>query len=368
MRGPLLRREIVKICYESIAKANMAINGLRTSLDLSIGAKPLARSPGPKPEKARSIGKALLALRMKDLRYGDISMDSRFFVDPMRDLIEVELFDLSSFSSIGRGRMNEAFLQAVKDHDPDLVFSAIAKDELDKRTIDAVTFGTRSITCNWFTDDHWRLDTFGRFYAPHFDYCVSVDPLSCSRYKALGYDNVLLSQWAANPHIHHKPERAVRDRGVSFIGQDYAGRRALLARRKAEGVDLLCYGEGWPSGYISFPEMDALYHRSKVNLNFSASALGPTKQIKSRVFDIPASGGFLLTEDAPGLSECFEIGKEIAVFDGIDDAVEKIVYYLDADSEREEMAERGYQRVMRDHLYQHRLEGLFRDILGPSRS
>jgi spore maturation protein CgeB len=91
--------------------------------------------------------------------------------------------------------------------------------------------------------------------------------------------------------------------------------------------------------------------------------MGPTKQVKARVFDIPACRGFLLTEDAPGLDQYYRIGKEIEAFTTIDEAVEKIGYYLDDEEARRSIAEAGYRRTLSEHTYQSRFKRLFEDML-----
>ena len=50
--------------------------------------------------------------------------------------------------------------------------------------------------------------------------------------------------------------------------------------------------------------------------------------IPLRVFDILGAGGFLITDWREDLKDCFTIGKDLEVYDGIDDLLEKTDYYL----------------------------------------
>lgn len=83
-------------------------------------------------------------------------------------------------------------------------------------------------------------------------------------------------------------------------------------------------------------------------------------QIKGRTFEVPGSGGFLLTERVPHLADYFDIGREVAVFEGADDLLDQVDRWLGDEEARGRVAQAGYQRVMREHTYDHRFEAIFR--------
>jgi hypothetical protein len=74
--------------------------------------------------------------------------------------------------------------------------------------------------------------------------------------------------------------------------------------------------------------------------------LGVVRQLKARPFEVCLAGGFLLTDDAPGLSDYFKIGEEIVCYSSDTDLVEKSAYYLTHDHEREAIAQRGWKKAM----------------------
>ncbi|MBU0532999.1 glycosyltransferase [Candidatus Micrarchaeota archaeon] len=358
-----LKRTSIKTIYESILLLDMRVNAIRTDLELKNGIAPLT-VPIPKVEKADKIEKIIVAVKRHDPRYeNSMSIDYQYHFHPLCNIANVVFFDIGKFTKIGKRKMNAEFLEVIKKEDPDLVFSCIFKDELFPKTIREISENSRTITCNWFADDHWRFDYFGRYYAPHFNFCVTVDELSLDKYRRLGYENILMSQWGANTELYHKIDGIKQDIGATFVGQNYSNRKELFDKLQKNKIEIQRFGAGWDSEWVSFEKMIEIYNRSKINLNFSNSALGPTKQIKSRIFDIPACGGFLLTEYAPGLEKYYKIGKEIEVFEGINDAVEKINYYLNNEEERRKITERGYQRTIKEHLYEDRYKKLFKEIL-----
>jgi spore maturation protein CgeB len=149
-----------------------------------------------------------------------------------------------------------------------------------------------------------------------------------------------------------------KDVGVSFVGQPHGDRRSVIGALKAAGVDVQAYGSGWPKR-LSFDEMILMFNRTKVNLNLNNAADVQYKQIKGRNFEVPACGGFLLTGAPENLGEYYEAGKEVAVFSGTRDLVDKTRYYLAHDEERERIAAAGHERTAREHLAKHRLDDIF---------
>jgi spore maturation protein CgeB len=82
-------------------------------------------------------------------------------------------------------------------------------------------------------------------------------------------------------------------------------------------------------------------------------------QIKGRNFEVPGSGGFLLTERVPHLEKYFELGREVAVYDEPAELPEAVGYWLANEEERAAVAEAGYRRVMTEHTYDHRFREIF---------
>ncbi|MCE3257935.1 MAG: hypothetical protein K0Q64_2018, partial [Nitrobacter vulgaris] len=81
-----------------------------------------------------------------------------------------------------------------------------------------------------------------------------------------------------------------------------------------------------------------------------------------RIFEATGSGVFLLTEYFPNLQKHFEIGKEIEVFHDDSDLIDKIRYYIAHPREREDIAERGLQRCLREHSMGQRIHDFDRIV------
>lgn len=74
-----------------------------------------------------------------------------------------------------------------------------------------------------------------------------------------------------------------------------------------------------------------------------------------RTFEICGAGGFQITDARPGLSQLFEVGRELVTFDDVADLRTKIEHYLANEDERRQIAVAGQRRALSEHTYAHRL-------------
>jgi len=122
---------------------------------------------------------------------------------------------------------------------------------------------------------------------------------------------------------------------------------------------------GWegslPSNVKLFPvvdyyrELPAVYHQTAINLNFTSLQM-PTA-VNQRVFDAPAAGGFLLTDDQDDLHQLFQ-NDEIATFSTPAELPERVRYFRSRPSEREAICSRASSRILSEHTYLHRVRHL----------
>jgi spore maturation protein CgeB len=100
-------------------------------------------------------------------------------------------------------------------------------------------------------------------------------------------------------------------------------------------------------------ELPALFAASSINVNVTAAQM-PTA-VNQRVFDVPAVGGFLLTDAQEDALELFAEDREIVVYRGAEELADKVRYYAARPSERESIASRARALIDRYHRYTHRL-------------
>lgn len=307
----------------------------------------------------------------------------------------VVYFALEQVEEKGRDAAGYELLDIAYREKPNLIFFANSDDAIKPEVIRELTEKSGAITFNWFADDHWKFDRYSRWWAPLFHWVSTTDSQVLRKYASIGYANVIHSQWASNNFIYQKRDLPYKY-DVSFVGVPYGKRRLMIEKLNNAGIKVVCFGKGWPAGHVSQDEMISIFSQSKINLNFTAgsgvlwkelgylvvsrrwdrsirannplhypyllrSMLGTfRKQIKGRNFEVPGCGGFLLTNYADNLKDYYEIGKEIVVYEGTRDLIEKIRYYLEHDAEREEIARAGYERTLRDHTFERRFNDIFK--------
>lgn len=109
-------------------------------------------------------------------------------------------------------------------------------------------------------------------------------------------------------------------------------------------------------------QMPFVFHNSKINLNITLRSI--QQGISLRVWDILASGGFLLTNYQPELEEFFEIGRDLECYFDKEDMICKIRYYLEHEEERAQIAKNGYEKVKSRHGYRNRIQTIWEKING----
>lgn len=100
-------------------------------------------------------------------------------------------------------------------------------------------------------------------------------------------------------------------------------------------------------------EMPLVFANSKINLNMTCDSI--KSGIPQRIWDIMGCRGFVLTNYQPEIDEYFEIGKDIEVFHDMDELKEKLAYYLVHEDERIQIANRGYEKVKKEHTFINRM-------------
>jgi spore maturation protein CgeB len=287
-------------------------------------------------------------------------------------------FDFETLDKeLGRAGLNQRLTEMAAKERPELMFTCLTGDQFEFATIKAITDAGVTTTFNWFCDDHFRFEKFSRRWAPAFHWVSTTAACALTWYRHIGYERVIKTQWAASPAFYRRLDLPF-EYDVSFIGRVYRQRPAIIQRLRDQGVKVLVRGTGWPEGRATPEEMVAIFNQSRINLNFSdppkyvnwfKRLLGrrqPPKQIKGRNFEIPGCGGFLLTDRAENLDDYYVPGKQIALFDGADDLVEQIRYYLSHEQERAAIAQAGFERTLRDHTYELRFNKLFQLMRLPS--
>ncbi len=113
------------------------------------------------------------------------------------------------------------------------------------------------------------------------------------------------------------------------------------------------HGIRWRGGARHQTDLPRIYSSAEVNLDIGR--LYQSDIITMRVFDVLACGGLCLTEANEEVSELFEIGAELDVYEGAEDLQRRIRWWLERPLERARVAARGREAVLERHTIDRRL-------------
>lgn len=333
--------------------------------------------------------------------HNGLSMEYVNFYDCLTRMpaVEADFFGVDEETyKVGADAANALLIKKVNDWQPDLLFCFLLGEELKKQTIEHITKKTKTKTLNWFADDHWRVPVYSRFWAPLFTMVATTDSKAPEIYKSYGIKNVIKTQWAANIARYKPSGINKQEPEISFVGQNYGERSGYVDALNRAGLPVYAFGGGWDSGRLEFEKMLEVFSQSRINLNFSGtyfsgfksfiklsakffvrkeaghykfslhhlrdnwlSAKGTQRRpLKGRVFEVPACGGFLMTQACDeNINEYYKPGEELIVFNNAADLIEKCRYYLTHDTERQKIARAGFEKTIKYHTYQQRFLEIF---------
>lgn len=207
--------------------------------------------------------------------------------------------------------------------------------------------------------------------AYHYDHLFTTKSFNVREMADAGIHNVTYLPHGYRPNCHYplEPSQIERDEygsDLTFIGTWEADRASTLAQ--LTGFDLRIWGADWEragrwrgrSGVIQkravyCGEMSKMFNASKINLAFLRKA--NRDRHTSRTFEIPACGGFQLSERTEEVLGFFEEGKEIECFGSVEELKDKANYYLRHETHRKQIASAGLARVQNSpYSYTDRLQ------------
>ena len=122
--------------------------------------------------------------------------------------------------------------------------------------------------------------------------------------------------------------------------------------------DLLGQEQGWRlhQEVSYYEDLPGLYPQSRIN--FNCTSLQMKGAVNQRVFDVPACGAFLLTDQRRQMDRLFEPGAEVAVYADPEEIPELVQRYLADDAARQDITNAARKRILAEHTYDHRLTTL----------
>jgi len=257
----------------------------------------------------------------------------------------------------GAQKMSQILRQSVYYYQPDFLIYHHYLDWINHALWREISNELPTKTIIILGDDYVRHEETRPIWEL-FNVIVTMDPYAYNKRKIEGFTNVFLSQWGFN-HFLYRNLNLPRIYDVTFVGQCYGERPALIKELKNKGIDIVPFGRGWPnSKRLSQGDLIKVYNQSKITFNSYFSSKD-TIALNGRDFEALGCGSFVVTQEIEEIKEYFIPGKEIVTYRDIDDAAKKIKYYLEHNKEREAIERAGHERALRDHTYEKRFNEIF---------
>lgn len=181
-----------------------------------------------------------------------------------------------------------------------------------------------------------------------FQLIAVASPSYQKEIEKLGIKTIFVPQFT-NPKkfFYEYDKNAAYD--ILFVGRP--GYERISAKWAIElGFDVALYGEGWEyqapkemvkGAYIDNNELHKYYSSAKIVLNDTRYDMKKAGFISNRVFDVTASGGFLISDYMPEIEQFY--GDAIPMFKSKEDLKRLLDYYLNHPEERAEKAKKAQQ-------------------------
>jgi spore maturation protein CgeB len=333
-----------------------------------------------------------------------VSLERKYFFPAIQKVYpnaEVLWIEEHGFLERDYPNLQKTIISTVQNIKPKLTFFVLMNNEITSETLAEIS--KKTITINWFSDDHWRFESWSKYISKNLHYAITVDKYCVDKYLIEKKAHPILSQWG----YFDAPEIKPQDIGnefkydITFVGTKNSVREWYVEYLKSKGINVICFGSGWDNGRISFEEMTHIFLKSRINLNLSNSTPNDirylyfllkklslsflsfnltelntikkslrsffrrdsksSEQMKARNFEIPSAGGLQLTHYTLELEDYFSIGKEIAIYGNCDEMHQQIAFYLNAPDLSQRMRTLGFDKAIKQS-FASRISAACRDI------
>lgn len=173
-------------------------------------------------------------------------------------------------------------------------------------------------------------------------FCTHFSDFYVSPYTTERNDRAILAQYYLSPKI----SAMERVRTMKLLGEHYPVN--LYTGSDSNGLPVRNCGL-----VKTLTEMPLIFRHSKINLNITSKSI--RSGLPLRLFDVLGCRGFLLTNYQCELTDYFTPGCELDFYTCEDELLEKVDYYLSHEKERLEIAQNGFECILKHHTYPMRL-------------
>jgi len=141
-------------------------------------------------------------------------------------------------------------------------------------------------------------------------------------------------------------------------------RKIYLGTLIDKGIHLYGDKAGWYELFDKAPKvhddvpygttLSSIYQKSRVSINVTSCQMASA--CNQRVFDVPLSGGFLITDSQSALGDLFDLKNEVVFYSNTSELIEKVDFYLKNEAERKKISALAREKIIQEHTYKHRIK------------
>lgn len=162
--------------------------------------------------------------------------------------------------------------------------------------------------------------------------------------------------------FYNEVDESVAD-DVLFVGSTKNRERDIIKDYMKTGKDISIYGKGWDryidekyikDTFIHNKELHKYYSSCKILLNDHWEDMKELDFPSNRLFDALACGTFVISDKIPSAETLFK--GNIVTYEGLEDLNSKVEYYLTHEEERQKIANKGKEIVLKYHTFDTRVD------------
>lgn len=269
--------------------------------------------------------------------------------------------------------VSHQFITSAHAFQPDLIL-VVGGNLISATTVQIIRRQLKATLFHFHGEDFFNpLNTSKtlRAAAFYYDHLFTTKRFNLPELAEIGLTRASFIPHGYRPNCHYPVPvtPAARHRFGSdlvFVGTWERERASTLAQLQA--FDLRIWGNAWSKASTDLDlhqaiqnravycqDMSRVFNASRICLAFLRKA--NRDQHTSRTFEIPACGGFQLSERTDEVLSFFEEGKEIECFSSLNELKDKAHYYLNHETRRQRIASAGLSRLQRSpYSYHDRLQ------------
>ena len=225
---------------------------------------------------------------------------------------------------------------------------------------------------SWWVEADERVDE-ALCEVPEFDRYFFINSSSVEVARRAGYSHTSYLAHAVDASVFRPLAGVAKDIDFSFVGSWSEKRQRFIEAALDVSENGVVYGPKWyrktfrdrrfrrivKGRYLAGEPLVRLYNRSKIVINVTEWGAGDGSRrsgMTMRLFEVPATGSFLLTDESVETTLAGTPGQHVETFSDVYDFRTKLRFYLNNASARERIAAQGMQHVRAHCSYDHMVD------------